>query len=267
MQMLHKYTMIGWPEDRSWVPPEVKPYWNVRDELYVSEGLVLRDNRLVVPLSMRKGMLKQVHRSHLGIGKCTGRAKDVFFWPGMIAEITGEKCSTCAAFKPKQRKEPMIVTQIPERPWQKAASDLFMLDGQTYVLLADYYSKFVEYKKLSEGSKSVSVIEFLKENFARYGIPEQLITDGGPQYDSKEFSAFGEIYGFVHIKSSPEYPQSNGFAESQVKILKNIMKKTKQSDSDVLLSILEWRNTPIDGLGSPAQLSQGRRLRSTLPNT
>ena len=45
------------------------------------------------------------------------------------------------------------------------------------------------------------------------------------------------------------------------------MKKTKQSDSDVLLSILEWRNTPIDGLGSPAQLSQGRRLRSTLPNT
>ena len=111
------------------------------------------------------------------------------------------------------------------------------------------------------------MITFLQEQFARHGIPEQLISDGGPQYDSKEFSAFATKYGFTHIKSSPEYPQSNGFAESQVKILKNILKKAKHSKVDVNLAILEWRNTPVKGLGSPAQLSQGRRLRSTLPST
>ena len=61
------------------------------------------------------------------------------------------------------------------------------------------------------------MITFLQEQFARHGIPEQRISDGGPPYD----------YGFHHIKSSHEYPQSNGFAESQVKILKNILKKAK----------------------------------------
>ena len=113
----------------------------------------------------------------------------------------------------------------------------------------------------------MSVITFLQGQFARHGIPEQLLSDGGPQYDSKEFSAFATKYGFTHIKSSPEYPQSNGFAESQVKIPKNILKKAKHSKVDVNLAILEWRNTPVKGLGSPAQLSQGRRLRSTLPST
>lgn len=269
MQMLHKYTMSGWPNEKHSTPDVVKPYWTVRDEIYVSEGLVLRDTRLIVPMSMRKSMLKRIHSSHLGIEKCVNRAKDVFFWPGMVAEITEmcESCTTCAEYKSRQRKEPMIVSQIPEHPWQKAASDLFVLNGETYVLLADYYSKFVEFTKLSENSKSQSVIEFLAENFARHGIPEQLITDGGPQYDSKEFRVFEQNYGFVHIKSSPEYPQSNGFAESQVKILKGIIKKTKQSNSDLQIAILEWRNTPIEGLGSPAQLSSGRRLRSTIPTT
>ena len=45
-------------------------------------------------------------------------------------------------------------------------------------------------------------------------------------------------YGFTLIKSSPEYPQSNGSAESQVKILKNILNKAKQNN--VNLAILEW---------------------------
>jgi hypothetical protein len=114
---------------------------------------------------------------------------------------------------------------LPERPWQKLGSDLFELDGKTYVLLGDYYSKYVEFTELTQGQESIAVIDFCKEQFARHGIPEQMITDGGPQYSSKAFSEFAETYGFEHIKSSPEYPQSNGFAESQVKVLKGIMKE------------------------------------------
>ena len=269
LQMVQKYVNQGWPDSKNAVPLEVRPFWCVRDELYVSEGLVLRREKLVVPISLRRSMLSKIHASHLGIEKCTARAKDLFYWPGMSAQITEmcEQCSTCAEYRTKQQKEPMIVTQVPDYPWQKVASDLFSFDGESYVLVGDYFSKFVEYTKLSHDTTSASVITFLQEQFARHGIPEQLISDGGPQYDSKEFSAFATKYGFTHIKSSPEYPQSNGFAESQVKILKNILKKAKHSKVDVNLAILEWRNTPVKGLGSPAQLSQGRRLRSTLPST
>lgn len=269
MQMLHQYVVNGWPEQRSSVHDEVKPYWNVRDELYVSEGLLLKNERLVVPTSMRHMMLNQVHRAHLGAEKCIARAKDVFYWPGMAAQIKDmcEQCSVCAEYRPKQMKEPMVLTQLPERPWQKLGSDLFQFDGKTYVLLADYYSKFVEFTELKEDQESSTVIEFFKEQFARHGIPEQVITDGGPQYSSRVFRDFATCYGFQHIMSSPEYPQSNGFAESQVKVLKNIMKKAKKSNTDLCLALLEWRNTPIQGLGSPAQLVLGRRTRTTLPTT
>ena len=161
----------------------------------------------------------------------------------------------------------LVLTQLPVRPCQKLGSDLFQFDGKTYVLLADYYSKFVEFTELKKDQESSTVIEFFKEQFARHGIPEQVITDGGPQYSSRVFRDFATCYGFQHIMSSPEYPQSNGFAESQVKVLKNIMKKAKKSNTDLCLALLEWRNTPIQGLGSPAQLVLGRRTRTTLPTT
>ena len=153
----------------------------------------------------------------------------------------------------------MILTQVPERPWQKVASDLFTFDQKTFILLADYYSKFVEFTELETDSTAITVIKFVKEQFSRHGIPEQLISDNGPQYNCKEFHQFSKNYGFVHITSPPEYPQSNGFAESQVKILKNILRKCRSAKSDPYLAVLEWRNTPITNLGSPAQIYQGRR--------
>jgi hypothetical protein len=270
LQTVRQYVLSGWPSVKEDTPMETRPYWNMRDELYINEGLVLKDTRLVVPSKMRSEMLKLVHKSHLGVQKCTDRAKDIFFWPGMTAQVKEmcEQCSVCAEFKDAQRKEPMTLTQLPERPWQKAASDLFHVDKDTYVLVADYYSKFVEFTPLpAGGATSAAIIQFMKEQFARHGIPEQLITDGGPQYSSAEFGKFAKEYQFQHIMSSPEYPQSNGFAESQVKILKRIIKKCKKDNSDLYLAVLEWRNTPVSGLGSPTQISYGRRTRSLVPTT
>lgn len=270
LQTVKQYIMSGWPSSKDDTPTETRPYWNMRDELYVSEGLVLKDDRLITPSKMRSEMLKLIHKSHLGTQKCIGRAKDIFFWPGMTAQVKEmcEQCSVCAEFKDAQQKEPMTLTQLPERPWQKLASDLFHVAKDTYVLLADYYGKFVEFALLpTGGATSVAVIRFMKEQFARHGIPEQLLTDGGPQYNSAEFGRFAQQYQFQHIMSSPEYPQSNGFAESQVKILKHMIQKCKRDNSDLYQAVLEWRNTPISGLGSPAQMTLGRRTRSLVPTT
>ena len=65
----------------------------------------------------------------------------------------------------KQQKELMIITQVPDYPWQRVASDLFSFDGESYVLVGDYFSKFVEYTKLSHDTTSASVITFLQEQF------------------------------------------------------------------------------------------------------
>ena len=64
-------------------------------------------------------------------------------------------------------------------------------------------------------------------------------------------------WGFTHITTSPYYSQSNGLAEKSVQLLKRVLNKVKP---DPYLGLLEYRNTAIDNVGSPAQLSMSRQL-------
>ncbi|XP_062595838.1 uncharacterized protein K02A2.6-like [Saccostrea cucullata] len=117
-----------------------------------------------------------------------------------------------------------------------------------------------------QDTKSLTVIKCLRQNFARYGIPETLISDNGPEYSSCEFQAFASDFGFKHITSSPRYPQSNGLAERTVQTAKKLLKKAIEDHQDPYLSLLELRNTPLSGVGlSPVQLLMGRRTRSFIP--
>ena len=70
----------------------------------------------------------------------------------------------------------------------------------------------------------------MKRTIARHGIPDECITDDGPQFESHEFSSFAREYGFTTIKSSPYHSRGNGKAESAVKISKNILKKSRHED-------------------------------------
>ncbi|UYV63681.1 SETMAR [Cordylochernes scorpioides] len=69
------------------------------------------------------------------------------------------------------------------------------------------------------------------------------------------FKEFAHDYGFTHVTSSPRYPQSNGFIESFVKIVKERISKSK----DPYLALLAYRATPLANGFSPAELSMGRR--------
>jgi transposase InsO family protein len=103
------------------------------------------------------------------------------------------------------------------------ATDLFILQGVTYLLVVDYFSRFPEVITLTETSSS-KVISSLKSMFSRYGVPETLLSDNGPQFASHEFDEFANAYEFTHITSSPHYPQSNGLAEQTVKTVKKLLK-------------------------------------------
>ena len=114
---------------------------------------------------------------------------------------------------------------------------------------------------------SATIIRKLSAHFARHGIPETVFSDNGTNFASTEFQMFAKNWDFKHVTSSPEFPQSNGLAERSVQTAKNILSKAKADHTNPLLSILEYRATPVDGLASPAQLLMGRRLRSILPTT
>ena len=156
--------------------------------------------------------------------------------------------------------EPMICTETPLRPWQTIAADLFCFEGKNYLLVVDYFSRYIELALLDRGTASEDVILHCKSIFARHGIPETLITDKGPQFSAFVFRKFSDAYGFTHVTSSPRYPQSNGEAERAVQTVKALLKKT----SDPYIALFMYRSTPLQSGHSPAELLMGRKLRSSL---
>jgi len=143
------------------------------------------------------------------------KARDSVFWLGMSSEIKEaiSQCSVCVEFQQKNHKEPMQTTKLPDRPWSRVAIDIFTLHRKEYVVLVDYYSDFVEVQEVAD-TTSPTIIQFLKEQFSRHGIPDVLVSDNGSQLVSREFRRFTEEWKFKHVMSSPHHHKSNGKAES-----------------------------------------------------
>ena len=258
-----KYCQTEWPK-KSNIDIDVMPYWKERANLTIGGKLLLYGRRIVVPKVLQRETLHKIHYGHQGIVRCRLRAAESVWWPGLPEQIKTmiQQCPECLKEATVSR-EPLISTQLPARPWKRVASDLFQLDGKNYLLVVDYYSRYPEIIQLTS-TTSTSIIQALKVIFASHGIPEEFISDNGPQYISQEFTNFSKEYEMIHKTSSPHYPRGNGLAERTVRTMKQLLKKSK----DPYLALLEYRNTPMSWCQmSPAQLLMGRRLRTLLPQT
>ena len=102
-------------------------------------------------------MLRQMHKSNQGIAKCSQRAREVLFWPGMSRDVEQmvTNCSVCSDFAKKQPTEPLKPTVPPSPPWQKIGTDLFEFQGEHYLLSVCYRSKSPEVTKMESDRKSV----------------------------------------------------------------------------------------------------------------
>nr|XP_039248789.1 uncharacterized protein K02A2.6-like [Styela clava] len=212
---------------------------------------------------MQQYVLKLVHESsHLGIVKCKQRAREVFFWPSMNSDVEQlvKKISKCATYQKALSKEPLNPSIPSTLPYQEIGTDLFEFQARNYVITVDYYSKFIEVDELRDIS-SKSVINALRSQFCRLGIPILIRSDTGSQYNSDEFRKSCKAYGIEHKMSSPYFQSSNGEAERCIQTVKNLWKKCE----DKHLALLDYRTTPLEGIGlSPAQLLMGRHTRNTL---
>ena len=259
----------GWPASKEEVPENVRDYFSFREELSIQNGLVFKGERLVIPASMRDNMLAKIHASHIGIQGCLRRAREVVYWPRMDKDVAAyvTKCDVCNSQPAEQGKEPLICYELPPRPWEKIAVDLFDLNGTEFMVTVDYYSSFFEVDRLTSKT-SEEVVKKLKAHLARHGIPDQLFSDNGQPFSSAKFQEFANSYGFEHVTSSPTYPQSNGKAENAVKTVKNLLAKAEKAEQDPYLVLLDWRNTPTETLNSsPVQRLFGRRTKTRLPTS
>ncbi|XP_033733605.1 uncharacterized protein K02A2.6-like [Pecten maximus] len=117
-----------------------RPYWQVREELSLCQGLLMRGNRL------RAEMLQRIHEGHQGIVKCRERARNSVWWPRINHEIEDivRNCTVCVKQK-TDHAEPLRPTDFPKRPWQKVGTDLFQIKNANYLLVVDYFSRYTVY--------------------------------------------------------------------------------------------------------------------------
>lgn len=163
---------------------------------------------------MTQDKLSRIHEGHLGVKKCKTRARGAVFWPGINRDIEWliSRYETCQKHRNRQTKLPMVVTEVPTAPWHKVGMDLFHLKDQDYLVVTDYYSNFPEMVLLLNTS-SVCVITHWKSIFARCGIPNTVMSDNAPCFNSREWHDFAEQYDFRHMASSPLYAHSEAAPE------------------------------------------------------
>nr|XP_054926420.1 uncharacterized protein K02A2.6-like [Dermacentor andersoni] len=202
---LASYCQHGWPQ-KSKIPVHLSKYASVADELSVRNGVLLKDARIVIPSSLRLAVLMLLH-GHQGINRIKALGRESVWWPGISADIASlvTNCEQCASIC-VNIEEPLVSAALPGRPWEFLGMDLFNLNGQTFILVADYYSRFPEVVNL-RSTTAQAVIDSLKTIFAHHGIPQEVMSVNGPPFSSQGFAA---SYGFNHVTSSPHYAQSNG---------------------------------------------------------
>ncbi|XP_022165223.1 uncharacterized protein K02A2.6-like, partial [Myzus persicae] len=217
-----------------------------------------KDKEILIPKILRKNLLKEVHSTHMD--------KDIENWV--------QSCDACL----QSRSEPILAEP---KKWEEASCpmdrvhiDFLYLQGKDYLIMTDVFTKWPEVAEMKV-SNSGSVIEKLREIFARFGLPNKIVSDNGPQFRSEEFIQFckNNMIRFVTSSSPPYHPATNGSAENAVKSLKNsILKAVKdKTNKNVSLNtliqryLLTYRNTPHWITGeSPSYRMFGSKIKTRL---
>lgn len=267
LQSLIAYITTGWPERKNLVEEPVKHYYDLRDTLSVHNDIIVKGEAIVIPKSLRSDVKCRLHSAHLGYDSMIRRARGTVFWPNMQSDIKqiAENCYACQQMKARPTKTMLTQHDEGTTPWNKIGLDFFQVKNHTYLVSVDYYTNYIEVDLMST-TTSVKLIKTLKKQFSHFGIPSIIVSDGGPQFTSYEFSKFTTEWGIRHVTSSPNHQRANGKAESAVKIIKNMIIKCDKEGTDQFEALMEQRNTPRQDTGlSPCEMMFGRPTRTRLP--
>ena len=266
VQCLHS----GWSERG---PAELQPFESKKSELSVSCGCVFWGNRVVIPESLRREVLKELHDSHPGISRMKMLARSYVWWPGIDDDIKN-LVSSCPGCQAGQNEKPAVFLHPWEHtrnPWERLHLDFAgPFRGCYFLVVVDSHSKWPEIVTMKQITAESTICE-LSKIFARWGIPVQVVTDNGAQLTSKDFEEFMMKLGIKHIRVAPYRPQSNGLAERMVQTVKKNLKACLMSGDDRPLELqlssflMGYRNTPHSMTGvAPAESMLGRIMRTRL---
>ena len=126
LTLLKHYIHMEWPNECRILPQELHTFWNYREDLSMENRSVTKGARLLIPSTLRRKVMEQIHDGYLGIEKCMLKARESVFWPGISNDIceTVEKCGICHASS-KAAKPVGNVSDVPPHTWHTLETDLF----------------------------------------------------------------------------------------------------------------------------------------------
>ena len=255
--------------------PTLAEYAKYKDYFYICDGVVMYQDRVVVPSSLRRKVLENLHSAHQGVSSMQLRAQSIVFWPGMTADIqsTRARCTECNRNAPSQAPLPSEPAVPPSTPFEQVFGDFFEFGGHHYLVVGDRLSGWSEVFATLSGSTlsgARGLISCLRSLFATFGVPEEFSSDGGPEFTASATNEFFKNWGVKHRISSAYHPQSNGRAEVAVKSAKRLLRSNTSPNGSLnhdkfLRALLQLRNTPDPDCDlSPSQILFGRPLRDSL---
>ena len=177
------------------------------------------------------------------------RAESSVFWPSITTDIrnTRDRCSHCNRNAPSNPHAPSVPPTMPEYPFQCVCADYFSHKGIPYLVIVDRYSNWPIVERVTNGA--TGLVASLKRVFNTFGAPEELASDGGPQFTSETTRKFLKNYGIHHRLSSVAFARSNGRVELGVKTMKRLLADNTDYNGDLNTdafqrAILQYRNTP-----------------------
>ena len=169
---------------------------------------------------------KPLGSSEEGMAKSKAVARSYVWWPNIDSDIEKmiRRCQGCQETASAPAATPLHRWEYPARAWQRLHIYLSgPFQGRMYLLLVVAFSKWPEIVEMKSTSAEDTIDE-LRAIFARFGLPEQIVSDNGPQFTSEAFQKFTSRNGIRHVTGAPYHPATNGIAERLVRSFKRAMK-------------------------------------------
>ena len=215
---------------------------------------------------LRVGEISCWRSCRLGIQRQKALARRVVWLPGLdyMVEDVVKNCSECQQEQTLPTSAPMQPRSWPTRPWSRLHFDFVgPLEGRMILIVVDAHSKWSDVIPMKSAT-ALATVQTLQTLFSRFGVPESIVSDNGPQFVAVEFQEFCKRNRIRHILIAPYHTASNGLAERCVQTFKRGLKKFSEgiAEDQMARFVLQYI-TPHTTTGRcPSELLFRRKLRT-----
>jgi hypothetical protein len=270
--------------------PIYKSYWAQWKSFALRDGVLVRrwesaDGRkktaqVVVPQSKVEEVLTELHGGasggHLGANKTMNKVRQRYYWLRLRDDVERwcRQCDACAASRgPRTRSRGLMHQYNVGAPFERIAIDIAgpfpeSDRGNRYLLVAmDYFTKWPEVYAIPNQEASTVADALVSNFFCRFGVPMELHSDQGRNFESRLLREVLERLGVRKTRTTPLHPQSDGMVERYVKTVTEHLRKVVSShqrdwDERIHLFLMAYRASTHETTGvTPANLVFGRELR------